>query len=686
MRWCEQQDHEEIGPIADLQKQILSLALEHVEAEGIADLLAHAVLVRSQAGSPMPRALRSKGFTETLAEDHVRRRRFLGAFLPLLNLKNVHILTYPLSLLFLQDVDWLLDRVMSDRFPASVEVELWMIRRLACFWEPSAVKTVWQASKHSQVIAEACKGLFDPWPLDSPESQWAQHSNKDLFKKNNVQVAPAMDPRCDGALRRSEAGDVDAWLALLLEMSLEEGGTHYMNLLYMEVQKLPGWVSASEELKKRIVAAAKVFLTQTTFWRMAWFPSNQIPNGASAAVSALVFIKEVEPTYLEMQDTAFWAQWIPSLIGDPRVHFEKNEPITAVFRMAAAAAPEQTNARLLEQIDYDGRERTHFFCGAHVEAAWSVPLAGDLLKKLQQNDLKPGVQGDLLYRLIARKFPGAKEWAEQTLQVNHNGEREHVLAKALLKASDDAGWDTLWPIIRSDRTFGRALLEDISYGQIDRASFTDGLSDAQLGDLFIWLLEQYHPDNRMVCGAMGPTDTIRFLRDGILEQLKRRSTFEACDALARAELHLPQHRWLRYHFDAAEVLACSSTWKAQPPRDIIKMAAEAQRRFVDSSPQLLALVLESLRRLQTKLHGELAAVVDLWNSKGKDWWPKEEEDVSDYVVRHLREDLAQRNIVFNREVQIRRGRRGEMPGQNTDIHLDAAPVEGTHAQLYGPVV
>jgi len=97
------------------------------------------------------------------------------------------------------------------------------------------------------------------------------------------------------------------------------------------------------------------------------------------------------------------------------------------------------------------------------------------------------------------------------------------------------------------------------------------------------------------------------------------------------------------------------------------------------------LVLESLRRLQTKLHGDLAAVGDLWNSKGKDWWPKEEEDISDYVARHLREDLAQRNIVINREVQIRRGRRGEMPGQNTDIHVDATPVEGTQAQLYGPV-
>lgn len=494
-----------------------------------------------------------------------------------------------------------------------------------------------------------------------------------------------MEPRCDAALRCSEEGDVDAWLALLREMSVEEGGTRYINFGDMEVQKLPGWVAASDELKARMVVAAKIFLTQTTFREVAWFPSNQIPNGAFAAVNALVFLNEVDPFYLERQDAAFWGQWIPSLIGDTRAHREKNEAITAVLKLAAMAAPEPINARLLEQIDYDNREHRYFFGGAIIEAVWSESLAGELLTKLQRNDLTPAVQADLLCRLIGRKFPGATEWAVQTLVANHNGDREHALAKALLKASDDAGWSTLWPMIQSDVPFGRVLLEDISYGQPDRASFTDSLSDAQLGNLFIWLLEQYPPDNRMVSGAVGPMDTIRFLRDGILEQLKRRSTFAACDALARAELHLPQHRWLRYHFDAAEVLACSSTWAAQAPRDIIAMAADAQRRFVESSAQLLMLVLESLRKLQVKLHRELAGVGDLWNSKGKDWWPKEEEDISDYVARHLREDLADRSIIINREVQIRRGRRGEMRGQNTDIHVDATPVEDTQAQLYGPI-
>jgi hypothetical protein len=115
------------------------------------------------------------------------------------------------------------------------------------------------------------------------------------------------------------------------------------------------------------------------------------------------------------------------------------------------------------------------------------------------------------------------------------------------------------------------------------------------------------------------------------------------------------------------------------------MAADGNKRFVESSEELLDLVVESLCRLQTELHGELASVGDLWNCKDKDWWPKQEEDISDYLARHLKRDLDERGIVINREVQIRRGRAGEMRGQDTDIHVDAVPAQATKPELYGAI-
>lgn len=182
---------------------------------------------------------------------------------------------------------------------------------------------------------------------------------------------------------------------------------------------------------------------------------------------------------------------------------------------------------------------------------------------------------------------------------------------------------------------------------------------------------------------IGPTDTIRFLRDGTLERLKQRGTFEACDALAQTELRFPQYRWLSYDFDLAETLACAVTWEPPVPKDILAMAGDSNKRFVECGGQLLGVVLESLNRLQRELHGDLAAVGDLWNSQGGTGGRSRRKDISDYIARFLRRDLVDRGIVINREVQVRRGRRGEMPGQSTDIHVDATPHEGSRTDRYG---
>jgi len=88
-----------------------------------------------------------------------------------------------------------------------------------------------------------------------------------------------------------------------------------------------------------------------------------------------------------------------------------------------------------------------------------------------------------------------------------------------------------------------------------------------------------------------------------------------------------------------------------------------------------------------KLHGELPAVRDLWNTPKDGFSPKDEQEVADYVTRHLGEDLHRRGIIVNREAQIRRGT-GVGTGQRTDIHVDAvmaAEPEGNVGRTYAIV-
>ena len=687
LKWCIQQPVVDLGPIPELEAEIFSLAAEYIAAEGVADLLAQAVFERckSYRGFPKRRHDKEKDAEELLLEDDARRRRFLEAFLPLLNPDNVHLLTHPLSILTLKDMQWFIDRVLTET-SAYPGVEAKLICRLACSWEPEAMKAVWDACRINAIIAEECKGLFEPSSL-SEAAKWKPPSREDFLKENNIQVAPALGPRIEAALDMTKAGSADEWLRLTSEMSLEEGGTHYIAFLHMHIEKLPGWIAASEETRTRILEAAKQYLTQTTFPELESSPSRQIRNGASAGVNALALLHSVEPSYLQAQPAGFWVRWIPSLLEDGRAGDDKVPEIEAVFRLAAKSAPDAMNDRLLEQLRFEneGGQR-YFFSSALVDRAWSESLGILLLDELRQNNLVPSIQGSVLCKLIQNDVAGARKWAEETIRAEHESERGMALSKALFNAGagEDAAWELLWPIIQQDVQFGRELLESISYGRPDKSAFAAGFSDIQLEEFYGWLLEQYPPaSDREVSGAVGPVDTVRFLRDGTLELLKKRGTFEACDVLARVELRFPQYRWLRFHFDQAEVLACALTWQAPSPSDILAMAADRNKRFVESSEQLLDVISESLGRLQAELHGELASVVDLWSSERTEWWPKQEEDISDYIARFFKRDLADRGIVVNREVQIRRGR-GEMQGQNTDIHVDAPPSE-PQAAHYGPI-
>jgi hypothetical protein len=102
------------------------------------------------------------------------------------------------------------------------------------------------------------------------------------------------------------------------------------------------------------------------------------------------------------------------------------------------------------------------------------------------------------------------------------------------------------------------------------------------------------------------------------------------------------------------------TWSGVPPRTIFGMAADHCVQPLETPAHLLRAVIASLRRLEGKLHGVTPAVVDLWNKNA----PKDENAFSDYIARHLNEDLKQIGVVAGREAEVHRG-------HETDIYVDA---------------
>src|SRR5574337_923853 len=201
---------------------------------------------------------------------------------------------------------------------------------------------------------------------------------------------------------------------------------------------------------------------------------------------------------------------------------------------------------------------------------------------------------------------------------------------------------------------------------------------------YIWLVRHYrYAEDPQIEEAhwVGSRESIAMWRDSSLSHLKGRGTPEACQAIRRIALELPELGWLKWTIQEAEDLTRRSTWLPPLPQDILRLASHQRGRLVQSGSQLLDVLLDSLKRLESKLQGETPAAIDLWEENV--YRPKDENRFSDYVKRYLDEDLKQRGVIVNREVQIRRG---EAPGvgERTDIHVDAL-VLGPNGEAYDSV-
>jgi len=208
-------------------------------------------------------------------------------------------------------------------------------------------------------------------------------------------------------------------------------------------------------------------------------------------------------------------------------------------------------------------------------------------------------------------------------------------------------------------------------------SVASRLSEEQLADLFVWLVQHYPPDEDPKFDEahfVGPRENVGHFRDALVIHLRDRGTTAACEAISRIRQQLPELSYLKEVEAAAHVIRRARSWQGPSPAQLLRLIRSQDRRFVESGDQLLDVLVESLKRLQAKLHGETPQRIFLWNEWGAGanlrFRPKSENDLSDFIKLHLNDDLKGRGIIVNREVEIRR-RKGAEPGQRTDIQVDA---------------
>jgi predicted NACHT family NTPase len=685
MAWVEEQAQREHLPYRfdDLIYDGMDRAWQNLDAPGVLDAFARAALALLRQ-SAMPRGIgrRHQLKKEELLAEPGRRRRVLEAMLPMLNdLDNDpgRLLYSDTPYLRGEDVPWLLERLDATDSEDKKGVLVQLAFDAFHASDRSHLDAIYEAKERHPALERLFGPVFNPVELDSPAAREAKEWYRKQQEWSMRHDAPLLEPspaqRIAKKLDEFEAGDLDAWWHLNMEMTLEPRSTHYGDEIEPDLTELPGWRDADPPTRLRIVAAAKSYVVGQDPKTHKWLGKKIHHRPAYAGYRALRLLMKEDPEYLTTMGSGVWRKWAPITLAYPtETGTDKEAPVRRLVALAYNYAPEDIISTLMVLIDEDNKQFDTVFDVRKVADCWDDRLAGAVLEKAKDERLKPGCMESLLDALLEHGFEGPIGYARSILP-SSAPVRDHVVrsvkaARVLMIHREDLAWQLVWPLMRADQAFGRAVASAVArYSSWHHHAFGERLSEGQLADLYLWLERQFpHSEDNIPLAMHSVTkrEQVARWRDSLLDALRLRGTLAACDAIQRIKRELPGLEWLNRTLLEARNLARRNTWRPPSPDDILGLSAQNDARFVRSAHQLLEAVLESLHRLEEKLQrSDTPAAIDLWNEKGSgQFYPKDEKRLSDYIKRHLDDELRRRGVVLAREVEVRRG-------QLTDIYVAA---------------
>ncbi len=701
LKWVEQQESQQDSTYCfeKLMDAIILKAWEHLDSPDVLEAFTKVVLSRVKHHDRIVGSHTEPVFRNILSneDNNGKRRRVLETIIPLISnpeKDTVYLIYSAPSLVFNRDITWMLERLQEEK---SKEIQLiWanLIERAFDPREPSQLDVIIDACQSNQILAETFSRLLKPIELNSPEAakmrtdyletqKWLKHD------KEQPLLNPPPAERIAGLLDECESDRSSAWWRLNMEMTLEPDSQHYGTDYESDLTVLPGWKNADAVTRHRIVEAAKRYVLEQDPETHDWLGKNIIHRPAFAGYRALQLLLQELPDFIPSIPTDVWGKWAPIILTYPTSNSDSNgknvEIHNKLIKLSYQYAPDEIIQTLMVMIDKENKDYGRVYITQKVTGCWDDRLAKALLIKVKDTNLKPECVGCLLGDLLTHQVKEAKAFAESLVSlpsIISEVERPKaiVAARELMLRAEDAGWSVVWPAIQQDVEFGCKVIESLAY-ESDAFATNAGklLTEDQLADLYIWIVHQYpyaeDPDYNSEDGRVGSRLKIASFRNSLLNLIKQRGTYKACEAIQQILNGFPQMNWLKWTLQEAQDITRRQTWIPPKPCEILKMASNQSIRLVQNGEQLLEVLIESLKRLEIKLQGETPAVIDLWNETKKSrkiflYKPKDENRFSDYVKRYLEDDLKKNGIIVNREVEIRRGE-GKGKGERTDIHVDA---------------
>lgn len=670
-----------------LADHIVALALHAVDDPAVCSRVAELVLQRAADHQPLfvDTPSRRRADRSVLAAD--QRHRLLDAVLPLIDdpdraIGLIDHTAYGPGVVTRDDLPWLI-----DRFETATPDERDTLSRLID-WVfhpeiPGHANIALSLPDEHPVRTEVLRYWFTPVELNSPQAEQLRRRSRliqgDDADDDDGDTAPTdgwVEGRITAWLDAVDAGDPAGFWQACYFVYLRPGAIRFFvsHELDPDLTEQPRWPTLPAPLRERLVIAARRYLDEADCDSEAWLGTHTLHRPAYAGFRALVLLLRQDPAAIDTLDGAVWREWSPIIAAFPATHGAASwDDKLDLLTRAATVVPDivfDVITRLVEAASEAGEALS---LDRELEILWSPQLAIWLRDALTDGRLGGATAVDVA-RVLAKLDP---DTARPLLHAALTGSDDdaRIRAGSLLLAYDTAGsWPVISQTLVQDPEFGKRLV--LSYVSSYGHHGAPHLEEAVLADLYIWLARQFPMDEDPQfddAHFVGPREQAGQWRDAILRALQARGTASSVAAIRRAELTLPQYPWLRMTRREAELQTRANTCSPVAPRDLLDVATTPGRRLVNSDAQLLEVVLDALVVIQRRLTGETPESHLLWDTRSGR--PKSEDDISDYLLNRLRDLLAGRGVVVNREVQVRRS--GAGIGERTDLRIDAAPPDAT---------
>ena len=584
LKWLKNQGVRCFGhPFEKLGNYIILKAWENFDLPEILDSFTKAILVQLKDYQPIITDDNLQiQFRSYLVED-IKKRHKLIEHIVLTGLESkadpdhlIYSLTK--SILVSDDFLWIIEKFKDAK---SQDIQLIWIRLIQEHFNRQDAKhidAIVTAIQNNDVLSKAFVFEFEAVELNSDRAEtmrnyYIERQARQHHSHNSSVLNPYPKQRVLELLDKLESGDLESWGQLNMEMALESNGQYYDNKL--DLTKLSGWQAIKSTTFIRIVECAEKYIQQK------WIDVNNLNYPAIEDCRALYLLARENPDFLDAIQPKIWKKWASTFIDNSWDNVSE-DPYLEIIRLTYKNAPQESIDTLLRLIDEANEQDDYISVINRFEKCWDQRFKNALLGKVKTSSLKPKCIGQLLKELLKHGSLEARDFTISLISyplssIEQENEKTLVASRVLVESSDPSSWASIWMLIQKDVSFGRKIFESVS------ARYSFGvdlnLTETQLANLYLWLVEQYpydeDPDysNEVLAHNVTTRETIGNFRNSVLAQLKERGTSEACTEIERLIQELPDLEWLKKTLLYAQKNTRFKSWQPMKPDEILQLLA-----------------------------------------------------------------------------------------------------------------